>query len=77
MKKRVTWATIFFMFVLIISLSVNLIAGATWQCFLECNNECDPRCTGEDCFTIYECCGYCKEGGEINCICCSECNIEP
>jgi len=78
MKKGMTWATVIVLFFLVISLSVNLIAQAGWECDSgECPEVCRPPCYGWNCFTVTECCGYCTdEELEILCICCIQC-LEP
>jgi len=77
MKKRITWATVILLFVLIISMSANLIAQATWTCG-ECSRSCDDCGEGYDkCDSLGECCGYCEdEEGVIQCLCCVKCG-EP
>jgi len=75
MKKGITWATVILLFVLIISMSANLIAGGHWDCPGECPGSCD--CDGWMCDTIEECCGYCEdEEHNIICGCCLFCTFE-
>ena len=75
-QKGITWTTFIVMIALVITMSVNLIAEAGYDCE-GCSNSCWQTCTGASCEELGSgCCGICKnDEGEIICICCFTCGV--